>query len=267
MTKIDPAAGLEIERRLFEICRVERVAVPLAVESGSRAWGFPSPDSDYDCRFLYVRPVAQHLTPWPLRDVIERPLDGVFDLNGWDLSKALRLLLKGNAVVLEWLQSPITYRSETGFGEALLDWAERHVDRALLARHYLHLGERQRRIYFSDTDCIPLKKMFYAVRPAAVLRWLRLRPERTVPPMHFPQLMAECDPSPALSEIVAGLLARKAVTRELGSGRLPAVIAKFVDDEFRLAREAFATGRQRLSEAAQVEAEALYRDAVLRESP
>jgi hypothetical protein len=78
------------------------VMLPLAVEGGSRAWGFPSPDSDYDCRFVFVRRVEQHLTPWPQRDVIEFPLADDLDANGWDLGKALRLLLKGNAVVIEW---------------------------------------------------------------------------------------------------------------------------------------------------------------------
>ena len=82
------------------------VHLPLAVESGSRAWGFPSPDSDYDCRFVYVRPTATHLTPWPQRDVIEFALEDDLDANGWDLAKALRLLLKGNAVIVEWLRSP-----------------------------------------------------------------------------------------------------------------------------------------------------------------
>ena len=99
-----PAAVAEA---LARIRAEEGSAIPLAVESGSRAWGFPSPDSDWDARFLFVRPVAQHLSPWPLRDVIELPITGDLDVNGWELGKALKLLLKGNAVVVEWLTWPL----------------------------------------------------------------------------------------------------------------------------------------------------------------
>lgn len=93
-----PAAVLEALARI----RAEHgVRIPLAVESGSRAWGFSSPDSDREARFLFVRPAAQLLTPWPPRDVIELPIVGDLDVNGWELGKALKLLLKGNAVVVE----------------------------------------------------------------------------------------------------------------------------------------------------------------------
>ena len=85
------------------------VRILLAVESGSRAWGFPSPDSDFDCRFIYVRRSGEYLSLFPPRDVIEFPPDPLLDVNGWDLGKALRLLLKGNAVVIEWLTSPYIY--------------------------------------------------------------------------------------------------------------------------------------------------------------
>lgn len=134
-----PSVVDEIDRRLSGICADDGVAIPLAVESGSRAWGFPSPDSDYDCRFVFVRPPEQHLTPWPRRDVIETPLDPVFDLNGWDLGKAIKLLLKGNAVILEWLRSPIVYRGEAWFRSELLEFAEQYASRDLIARHHLHI--------------------------------------------------------------------------------------------------------------------------------
>jgi hypothetical protein len=82
-------------RRVDSIVREHGVAIGLAVESGSRAWGFPSPDRDYDCRFVFIRPLAQYLTPWPRRDVIELPLVDELDVNGWDLTKSLKLLMKG----------------------------------------------------------------------------------------------------------------------------------------------------------------------------
>lgn len=150
----------EIDRRLDEVRSGQDVEILLAVESGSRAWGFASPDSDFDCRFLYVRPVEAYLSLSSPRDVIEVPLDPVFDINGWDLAKALKLLLKGNAAVVEWLQSPIVYCGSRAFRADMLAFARRYADRDLTARHYLHLGQRQRRLFFRDAAVIPLKKLF-----------------------------------------------------------------------------------------------------------
>ena len=90
-----------IIRKLHEIEKTENVRILLAVESGSRAWGFASPDSDYDVRFIYVRPKEDYLRLEKIRDVIELPLDDVLDINGWDLQKALRLLYKSNPTLFE----------------------------------------------------------------------------------------------------------------------------------------------------------------------
>jgi predicted nucleotidyltransferase len=168
--EMDADRVAQIDRLLDHVAREHGVFLPLAVESGSRAWGFPSPDSDYDCRFIFVRPIAQHLTPWPQRDVIEFPPEGDLDANGWDLGKALRLLLKGNAVIVEWLRSPVIYRGEAWFREGFLEFARDAATREAIGRHYLHLGERQRRVYFGDGMSVAQKKIFYALRPAASYR-------------------------------------------------------------------------------------------------
>jgi predicted nucleotidyltransferase len=236
---MDAGVIARIDARLDDIVRAEGVAILLAVESGSRAWGFPSPDSDYDCRFLFARPVASYLSLWPDRDVIETPLEDELDVNGWDFGKALTLLARGNATVIEWLTSPIVYRGDEAFRDAMLELASRVADRRLIARHYLHLGERQRRAYFADEKAVPQKKIFYALRPAAALRWLRRHPSQAVAPMHFPTLLAECDPPAEVAAITAELMARKAVTRELGAEPLPAPVGAFIDAEFNAAREEF----------------------------
>ena len=207
------AAVESVDHRLDQIAADSGARILLAVESGSRAWGFPSPDSDYDCRFIYTRSPDDYLTPWVPRDVIETPIEGELDVNGWDLAKALKLLVKGNAVVVEWLTSPIVYRGDQRFKNDLLAFAGTCLDRQMVARHYLHLGLRQRRLHFTDQADVALKKVFYALRPAAVLRWLRLNPEAAIAPMHFPTLMAQCAPPREVSDIVDELLARKAVTR------------------------------------------------------
>ncbi len=86
-----------------------------ACESGSRGWGFASPDSDYDVRFIYVHPLSWYLRVSPHRDVIEVPISGDLDINGWELRKALGLLKKGNATLIEWLDSPVVYRADQDF--------------------------------------------------------------------------------------------------------------------------------------------------------
>lgn len=227
-SEMSPVAVSEVDRMLEEIAQTSGVHIPWAIESGSRAWGFPSPDSDYDARFIYVRPASHLLTIWPRRDVIERPIVGDMDVNGWDLAKALKLILRGNAVVVEWLQSPIIYRGVPWFRETLLTFASDWTDRQRIASHYLHLSRRQRDLHLNASE-VSLKKVFYALRPAAALRWLRLHPGEALPPMHFPTLMQECDPPKDVVELTRELTLRKAATREMGTGSVPSAVLNFID--------------------------------------
>ncbi|QAY80102.1 nucleotidyltransferase domain-containing protein [Sphingosinicella sp. BN140058] len=261
---LDAAAVTDVDTRLAEVRRDHGVTICFAIESGSRAWGFPSPDSDHDCRFVFVRALNAYLSPWPLREVIETPLDGLLDVNGWDLGKALKLLLKGNAVIVEWLMSPIVYDADAQTVEDLRAFAERFASRNGIAQHYLHLGEKQRRTYFADGKDVQLKKLFYALRPAAALRWLRLHPDRKIAPMHFPTLMAECAPPHDVAAITSALIARKAETRELGAAPLPRPIEAFVDGEFEAARRAFPATPAAPSAEAKHEADRLFRSTLLR---
>jgi predicted nucleotidyltransferase len=264
---MDAQSVARIDARLAEICRDHAVAIPLAIESGSRAWGFPSPDSDFDCRFIFVRARDDYLSLFTRRDVIETPLDGELDVNGWDVAKAVKLLLKGNAVVIEWLTSPIVYAGDPWFVETFLALARDVADRSAIARHYLHLGERQRRSYFADGKNIPLKKLFYALRPAAALRWLRAHPDKSVAPMDFPTLLAECEAPRAVVALAEALMVRKAATRELGEGPLPSPIASFIDEEFALARNAFESAAPRVTAAARVKAQAFFMEVLSRLAP
>ena len=101
-----------IHSRLIEIEAKNAIKIVYACESGSRAWGFPSANSDYDVRFIYIRPVDWYLSIYEKRDVIEYPIDEQLDISGWDLKKALQLLRKTNPPLLEWLGSPIVYLEE-----------------------------------------------------------------------------------------------------------------------------------------------------------
>jgi hypothetical protein len=257
---MDPESVARIDARLSDIERDHAAAI----ESGSRAWGFPSADSDYDCRFLFVRARDEYLSLFAKRDVIETPLQDELDVNGWDVAKAIRLLLKGNAVVIEWLTSPIVYRGDAWFAETFLALARHVADRAAIARHYLHLGERQRRTYFADGKSVPLKKIFYALRPAAALRWLCAHPQEAVAPMHFSTLLAQCDAPRAVVDLTAQLIARKAQTRELGEGPLPAPVAAFIDSEFTAARNAFGDSAGETTAEARALAQQFFLDVLSR---
>lgn len=228
-SSLDPIVVAEIDRRLASVEVEHRVRIPWAIESGSRAWGFPSPDSDYDCRFLFIRPTESYLSLWPERDVIETPLDKTFDVNGWDLAKTVALIVKGNATAIEWLNSPIVYTGDAWFREDLLALAEETVERAAIGRHYLHVARQQR------TGAVTLKRFFYVLRPAAALRWLATHPDAVVPPMDLPGLLAEGDVGDDIRDAATELIAVKAQTRELGSGTPPAVLERFVTEQLEAA--------------------------------
>ncbi len=169
--------------------------------------------------------------------------------------------------MIEWLTSPIVYVGDAWFAESFLALARDVADRSAIGRHYLHLGERQRRTHFVDGKQVALKKMFYALRPAAALRWLRTRPDERIAPMHFPTLIAECCAPRAVVELSAELIARKAGTRELGEGALPAPIAAFIDEEFALARDTFEGAAIRVTPAARAQAQAFFLDVLSRIQP
>jgi predicted nucleotidyltransferase len=221
-SSLDPAVVAEIDRRLASVIDEHDVRIPWAIESGSRAWGFPSPDSDYDCRFLFVRSRDHYLSLWPERDVIETPLDDTYDVNGWDLAKTLKLIAKGNATAIEWLRSPIVYTGDEGFRDELLALAGDIGDRVAVGRHYLHVAQQQR------AGAPTLKRFFYVLRPATALRWLDTHPGDAVPPMDLPTLLAESDVTDEVRDAALELIAVKSETREMGVGSPPDVLERFV---------------------------------------
>ncbi len=225
----EPAVVAEIDARLAAAERDQHVRIPIAVESGSRAWGFPSPDSDYDCRFVFVRRRADYASLWRPRDVIETPLDKVFDVNGWDLGKLIKLMVKGNAVAIEWLQSPIHYRFDPAVAEQLLDLARGVTDRGAIRRHYYSLAKTQWLRIASRDDAVPLKKIFYVLRPIAAMGWLDCHPDESVAPMAFQALLDAIDLSAACRAEIAAMLERKLATAELGTGSVPPAIATMIE--------------------------------------
>ena len=198
-----------IQAALAAVEREEGCRVLLAVESGSRAWGFASPDSDYDVRFFYVRPWDWYLRLERRRDVIERPITDLLDMNGWDLQKALTLLHGANPTVFEWLASPVVYR-ETPFAKTLQEAARPYFSVKKSLWHYLHMAERNYREYLRG-DLVRAKKYFYVLRPVLACRWVLDR--GAPPPMEFEALAAACLP-PALGPLVEALLTLKRAAPE-----------------------------------------------------
>ena len=235
---INPKVRRRIGEKLSEIEWQESVRILLAVESGSRAWGFPSPDSDFDVRFLYARPRDWYLSIDRRRDVIECPTEDMLDINGWDVRKALGLLLKANPVLSEWLSSPIRYQEDLACTERLRELAARVAFGRPARFHYLHLGRSSYEKTIAFRETASLKKYFYALRPALALRWLRMRPDP--PPMDLPGLRAGLRLDPGLDAAIDRLIAAKAEMAELGKGPRVGTLDRFIEEEFAFAGDAAA---------------------------
>ena len=255
---VSPEMRVRIEAELSRIETEEDVTILFAIESGSRAWGFHSPDSDYDVRFVYLRPVDWHLSLTPGRDVIERPLDDELDISGWDLRKTLNLLNQGNAVAGEWLCSPIVYRRRDEVDD-LADLATRVLQRKPAAWHYVNLLERQWRRVWGPAGEVRLKKLFYTIRPALALRWMRLH-DRAAPPMHMGGLIAACALDPVTERAIGALTELKRIRPEDGlADGLDPCLAALVEAEAEAARSWLEANRaSSVPEALVAEAEALH---------
>lgn len=246
-----------ILEQLESIQRDEQVRILFAIESGSRAWGFPSPDSDYDVRFVYVHTEDWYLSIEPGRDVIEKPLIDDWDVNGWDMKKAIGLLLKPNPVLLEWMSSPVHYLWDDTVVGALQDFADRHITPSSCIAHYFHLGQRQWERNIDGQDEINLKKYFYVLRPVLALRWVRMNPDR-LPPMNFQKLVDGTGISTETQIQIAALLAKKSKASEVGLGNRISVLDEIIAAEFSWAAD---TGFPKLpvTEEIMAEANALFR--------
>ena len=244
LADIDEPIRSEIENRLRSIEAREGVRYLFAVESGSRAWGFPSPDSDYDVRFVYVRPLDWYLSIETGRDVIETPLVDEIDLNGWDIRKALGLLLKSNVIVSEWLESPIRYRADASAVTAFRDLADNLFDLSGAARHYASLGQTAAERWMAGSEPVAVKRYFYALRPALALRAMRVLGDRR-PPMNLQQLQSVCELPQQLDRIIDDLVELKSVTNEKGNARRYRELDDFIAEELARGAAREASGRSK----------------------
>ena len=220
-----------IEEKLKEIERSDGVRILYSSEAGSRAWGFDSPDSDYDVRFVYVRAAEEYLRLDKPRDVIEWQLDETLDINGWDLSKALGLLHKSNMTLFEWNASPIVYKSTKEWEKISPALASYFNVRAALS-HYLGIAERNYSQYLSG-ERVRLKKYFYALRP--LLACASIIKNGTPPPITLDRLIGECPNMSVRGEIERLLLKKRSAT-ELGESERVALLDSYIRENISAVR-------------------------------
>lgn len=225
---IDPAVRAEILKRLEAIEAEHDVRILFACESGSRGWGFASPDSDYDVRFLYAHPLSWYLRVLPGRDVIELPIDHVFDISGWELRKALGLLRKGNATLVEWLDSPVVYRADPLFLEAMREAVRRTHRPECAFHHYVHMARRNYREFLRG-DSVRLKKYLYVLRPLLATLWIEQG--RGPAPMRLQALVDTLVTDAQVREAIEELLRHKRGAAESECGAALPALNRFIDAE------------------------------------
>ena len=220
---IDDTIRTRVLHALDQIEAEHDVKVLFACESGSRGWGFASPDSDYDVRFVYVNRLPWYLTVEPQRDVIELPISDELDVSGWDLRKALDLLRKSNPTLLEWLDSPVVYREEEQQAARMRALAPKFFSSQRGRYHYLAMAKKNFRGYLQG-ESVRLKKYLYVLRPLLAVRWIDAG--LGMPPMRFTDLAAGVLDDAALIDEVNRLLAIKMRAGEAEySARWPAIHA------------------------------------------
>ena len=220
----------EILRRIRAAEEQHGVRVLLAVESGSRAWGFESPNSDFDARFIYAHPKDWYLSVGleEQRDVIEYPIVDDIDLNGWDIRKSLRLFGKSNPAFIEWIQSPIIYIEHGSFAAQVRNLTPSIYSCESGIHHYRKMAKTNFRGYLKG-DLVPLKKYFYVLRPLLAVRWLERY--ECAAPIEFQKLLHLIEDRQSLLVDILALLDRKRAAPEMGLEPPVKSINEFIEVE------------------------------------
>lgn len=177
----------EIQQEIDRVEREKGIRILYAAESGSRAWGFASPDSDYDVRLIYTYPKDQYIQIKAIGQDINLPIDeNLIDLSGWELLKAARLVVaKSNASPFEWIQSPIVYREVPGFRTDLEQVLQHYFRARPMVYHYLGLAKGTYMKYLQGPE-VNIKKYFYALRPILCALWIQ--ENKSVAPLLFSEV-------------------------------------------------------------------------------
>lgn len=221
-----------IKQALQDIEQQRNIRILYACEAGSRAWGIESKDSDYDVRFIYVRPRDAYLSLDAPQDVIEVMKDDL-DICGWDIFKSLRLLRKSNPSLLEWLFSPVVYREiSLAIGEMRAISRSIAAPRQSLFYHYLHMASGNYRKYIEDRAIVLTKKYLYVVRPLIMLLYLEQHSGDMPYSVSFPAILAGVEIPEDTRECIEQLIVRKRAGDELGFEPYDAVLNNFIEAHF-----------------------------------
>lgn len=224
-----------IEECLKKVEIEKNIKILYACESGSRAWGFGSPDSDYDVRFFFVHQKEKYLSVSSPLDSIDRFFDNDVDLSAWEIRKALGLLVKSNATPFEWLQSPILYRQneETQqFRNKLWELSKDYFSAKTLIFHYLGIAKGM--LSKVENNQISIKKYFYVLRPVLAAYYIKTRNEAA--PMEFKFLVENLEniQNPnhkAVKEAIENLWEEKLVAKEGDKITIPIFIHSFIENQ------------------------------------
>ena len=220
-----------VVKRLAQIASEHKVAVLYACESGSRAWGFASKDSDYDVRFLYLRPRAWYIDVLKTkRDVLDKkdglPCDSTWDISGWDLKKALGLLQNSSPQLMEWLNSPIVYYECPGFIDEMREVVRDCFSLRASLYHYRSMAMSNYSTYLLRSE-IEYKKYLYVLRPLFACSWA-LRFDES-PPLNFARLMASMTLPDAVRRAVVDLWKAKRAGSERMIGKEIPVLNDYIE--------------------------------------
>lgn len=202
----------EIKKEITRLEAEHEIKILLAVESGSRAWGFASTDSDWDVRYIYIHKLDWYLKIDEQKDSQEKILPNDLDLSGWELKKALRLFRKSNPPLLEWLCSPIIYKEEFSTAEKLRKMSGEYFNPKSCMYHYLSMAKNNFR-EFLQKDLVKSKKYFYVLRPVLACDWIKNT--NSFPPMEFQELVDLQVTDEKIKAEIEQLLKRKIAGEEL----------------------------------------------------
>lgn len=224
----------EIQKELLRLEQQHEIKILYAVESGSRAWGFASTDSDWDVRYLYIHKLDWYLKIDPKKDNQEEILPNDIDLSGWELKKALRLFRKSNPPLLEWLRSPIKYMEPYSTAEKMRVLALNYFNPKYCLHHYLHMAEGNYRAYLQKEQ-VRTKKYFYVLRPILACEWIKQTGEMA--PMEFDIMVEQLVTDKTLKKEISHLSARKKSGEELSEEPMIRVLNEFLEDRINYFRE------------------------------
>ncbi|MBS1792308.1 MAG: nucleotidyltransferase domain-containing protein [Acidobacteria bacterium] len=215
----------EIKNQLARLETERGIKILLAVESGSRAWGFASEDSDWDVRFIYIHRLEWYLKIDEQKDSYEEMLPGDLDLSGWELKKALRLFRKSNPPLLEWLHGPLVYTEKFSTAARLRELSAEYFNPRSCMYHYLSMAKNNFREYLKR-ETVRTKKYFYVLRPVLACDWIN----RTgaPPPVEFARLLDAEVADEAIRREIDGLLRRKIAGDELDEEPQISVLNEFL---------------------------------------